>query len=152
MRKRTFLATAAAAVAVGGIGAYSAVAGDGSGGRTFTVHERGTGIAFVPAATSTSPPLGDVFVLSADILDDSGGVIGRDGGSCTTVSQDGTVNCTISVRLPGGELTVQGLGNGPDNVFAITGGTGIYRNARGEAHAVDTSPLTSNVTISLIGG
>jgi len=52
MRKRTFLATAAAAVAVGGIGAYSAVTGDGSGGRTFTVHERGTGIAFVPAATA----------------------------------------------------------------------------------------------------
>jgi hypothetical protein len=102
--------------------------------------------------TSTSPPLGDVFVLSADILDDHGNVIGRDGGACTTTSQDGTVVCNLAVRLPGGELTVAGLANGPDNVFAITGGTGIYRNARGEAHAVDTSPLTSNVTISLIGG
>jgi hypothetical protein len=43
-------------------------------------------------------------------------------------------------------------GAGRDDVFAITSGTGIYRNARGEAHAGDRSPLASNVTISLIGG
>jgi hypothetical protein len=152
MRKGTFFAAAAAAVLVGAIGAYSAVAGDGSGGRTFTVHEQGTGLAIVPAATSTSPPLGDVFVLSANILDDRGRLIGRDGGACTTTAQDGTVVCNLGLKLPGGELTFGGLANGPDNVFAITGGTGIYRNARGEAHAVDTSPLTSNVTITLIGG
>ena len=151
MRRGTFFAVAAAAVVAGGIGAYSAVAGDGSGGRTFTVHERGLATAFV-AAESTQPPLGTVFVLSADILDDSGAVIGRDGGACTITNADGTVLCDLAVRLPGGQLTLSGLANGGDNVFAITGGTGIFRNARGEAHAVDTSALTSDVTISLIGG
>src|SRR3954454_18272505 len=109
MRRGMFFAAAAAAVVVVGIGAYAAGAGDGSGGRTFTVHERGTGVAFVPAGTSTSPPLGDVFVLSADILDDSGHVIGRDGGACTTTSQNATVLCNLAVRLPGGELTLGGL-------------------------------------------
>src|SRR3954454_22493679 len=103
MRRGMFFAAAAAAVVVVGIGAYAAGAGDGSGGRTFTVHERGTGVALVTAATSRSPPLGDVFVLAAGILDDQGHVIGRDGGTCTTTSPDGTVLCNLAVRLPGGE-------------------------------------------------
>lgn len=36
-------------------------------------------------------------------------------------------------------------------MFAITGGTGAFRNARGDAHAVDTEPGRAEVTIRVIG-
>jgi hypothetical protein len=51
------------------------------------------------------------------------------------------VQRTISVQLEDGGLTVQGLAQGPENYFAVTGGTGAYRQARGEVFARDIVPL-----------
>src|SRR5512132_2352972 len=47
------------------------------------------------------------------------------------------VHCSIAAELPDGQLTVQGLAQGLENLFAVTGGTGSYRTARGEAFARD---------------
>lgn len=145
---------AALVLAAGGASAYAALASNGQsdgqgGGRVLHVHERGLAVNVVQAPSGA--PVGNHYVFSADILDDGGNVIGRDGADCVTTNPDGTVVCTIGMRLPGGELTFSGLANGPDNVFAITGGTGIYRGARGEAHSVDTSATTSDVTITVTG-
>ena len=85
----------------------------------------------------------DQFVFTNDLLR---GVtkVGEDGGVCTVtrVEEDGgsTLLCSGSNSLPGGQITVSGLVSyGPDEefkkepyFFAITGGTGKYRNARGE--------------------
>ncbi|WP_067456352.1 allene oxide cyclase barrel-like domain-containing protein [Actinomadura macra] len=83
--------------------------------------------------------VGDRYVFS-DTL--SGDAAGEDGGSCEIVRVEGekiTTNCVISLRLPRGALTVQSLwvrGSNP-LTMAITGGTGAYRNARGELVATD---------------
>jgi hypothetical protein len=67
-------------------------------------------------------------------------------------AQRGTTVCTALFELAGGDITLQG----PDpagfgaSVFAVTGGTGLYRNARGEADVVDVpDPDHTEVTIQL---
>ncbi|RKT88871.1 hypothetical protein SAMN05421805_107166 [Saccharopolyspora antimicrobica] len=84
--------------------------------------------------------LGDEYVFS-DQLRQAGRPVGDDGGSCQVTHVDGariTTNCTLTLRLPDGQLTAQALGvRGEDALMAITGGTGAYRTARGELHATD---------------
>ena len=102
-------------------------------------------------SVGSGAPVGNRFVFSSSIFDTQGNRVGHDGGDCVTTNPDGTAECMISVVLPGGELTFQGLANGTDNTFAITGGTGIYHKAHGEARAVDTQPGRAELTIQLIG-
>ena len=111
--------------------------------------ERATGdLAFIDQG-APGPSIGDRLVYSAAIFDTNGNRIGRDAADCLIVRVDPTetpdrqqvVQCSISVELPDGQLTVQGLAQGTDNHFAITGGTGAYRTARGEVQARDIVPL-----------
>jgi hypothetical protein len=54
----------------------------------------------------------------------------------------------FSSRIGGGQLTFQGLVfDGPRTVFAITGGTGRWRNAGGQAVAVDVSETEDRLTL-----
>jgi hypothetical protein len=120
--------------------------------------ERSEGdISFVDAAPP-GPSIGDRLVFSAAIFDTGGQRIGRDGADCVIVRIDPTepparqqiVQCTISVQLPDGQITVQGLAQGTENYFAITGGTGAYRTARGEVLARDITPLVeAEITVFL---
>ncbi|MCI0634757.1 MAG: hypothetical protein L0206_12700 [Actinobacteria bacterium] len=66
--------------------------------------------------------------------------------------QQGAAVCTAMIQLADGDITLQG----PDpasfgaSVFAVTGGTGLYRNARGEADVVDDpDPGRTEITIHL---
>jgi hypothetical protein len=104
------------------------------------------------------PSIGDRLIFSAAIFDTDGQRIGRDGADCVIVRIDPTetpdkqqvVQCTISVQLPDGQITVQGLAQGTENYFAITGGTGAYRQARGEVFARDIVPLVeAEITVWL---
>jgi hypothetical protein len=64
--------------------------------------------------------------------------------------QKGTWMCTYVLELPEGHINLQGedpAGVG-SHVFAVTGGTGVYRNARGEADEVDTE-VAEEITIHL---
>jgi hypothetical protein len=120
--------------------------------------ERGAGdLAFVDLGTP-GPGIGDRVVFSNPLFDTRGRVIGRDGADCVIVRVDPTepperqqiVQCTISIQLADGQITVQGLAQGPENYFAVTGGTGAYRMARGEALAKDIVPLQeAEITIWL---
>ncbi len=86
--------------------------------------------------------VGDVTAFSELVLQD-GRQVGIDGAICTTtnVAHDGSgsVLCVANLPLPAGQISIQGLmtftATGPDKTatFAITGGTGAYRNARGDA-------------------
>ncbi|MDA3642643.1 hypothetical protein LZ318_39035 [Saccharopolyspora indica] len=84
--------------------------------------------------------LGDEYVFS-DVLYRNGQRVGYDGGSCQVTHVDGeriTTNCTLSLQLPDGQLTAQAVWvRGTDGPMAVTGGTGAYRNARGELHVTD---------------
>ncbi len=60
------------------------------------------------------------------------GQVGRDQGECTRIAVGASWECTWTTFLPGGHLTVEGpFFDTRDSVLAVTGGTGVYRNARG---------------------
>ena len=65
--------------------------------------------------------------------------VGRDGGVCSLVQLPSIYHCVATNWFDEGQLTVQWLGDfsaaGPGR-FAITGGTGKYRGARGEVTVV----------------
>jgi hypothetical protein len=105
-------------------------------------------LAFIDTG-APGPSIGDRLVFSNPIYDTANQRIGTDGADCVIVKVDltepparqQTVQCTISVQLADGQITVQGLAQGTENYFAITGGTGAYRQARGEVFARDIVPL-----------
>jgi hypothetical protein len=78
---------------------------------------------------------------------------GHDGVACTITDPDGgpEAQCTATFALPGGRLTTQFL-NAPPPVkhFAVTGGTGAYRKARGDAVLVENGDGTGRLTFRLI--
>ncbi|MGH9723388.1 MAG: allene oxide cyclase barrel-like domain-containing protein [Bryobacteraceae bacterium] len=120
--------------------------------------ERLVDVAFQDAAPA-GPSLGDRIVFTSDLFDERGRLVGRDGADCVTVRLDRAappalqqvVQCTVTVQLPDGQITFQALGQGAGNYFAVTGGTGAYRAARGEAFVRDRVPLqVADVTITLI--
>jgi hypothetical protein len=120
--------------------------------------ERSAGdLAFIDLG-APGPSIGDRLVFSNPLFDAQGHVIGRDGADCVIVRIDPSetpdrqqiVQCTISAELADGQITVQGLAQGTENTFAVTGGTGAYRKARGEAFARDIVPLQeAEITIRL---
>ena len=104
------------------------------------------------------PSLGDRLVFTSDLFFVDGQPAGRDGADCVIVRIDPSappaeqqvVQCTVTVQLSDGQITFQGLAQGTENTFAINGGTGAYRTARGEALVKDVVPLQeANITISL---
>ena len=107
---------------------------------------------------ATGPSLGDRIVFTSDLFNEAGHRVGRDGADCVVVridpaappSEQQVVQCTVSVELADGQITFQGLAQGTENYFAVTGGTGAYRKARGEALAKDRVPLqVADITITL---
>jgi hypothetical protein len=106
---------------------------------------------FVDVAPTGGPPsLGDSFVFSENLFRD-GRRVGFDGGVCTFVRVEhapGAVQCVVTARIGGDQLTVQGLAfEQPSNVFAITGGTGRWRNAGGQVVVREVSETESRITV-----
>ena len=89
--------------------------------------------------------VGDLYVFSGPLYDESEeSQLGRLDGECTTTSSPGPssearrlclVNATFTEEREGAEIDAQGVGRleAEDVVFAVTGGTGAFRNARGQA-------------------
>jgi allene oxide cyclase len=58
--------------------------------------------------------------------------VGRDQGDCIRIVPGRSWECRFVTRLAGGSLTVEGpFFDTHNSVLAVTGGTGVYRNARG---------------------
>ena len=148
-RKRSVLAGAlvigvvatVVTVGVGGAGAESA---------ELVVETRGGGnpLGFLDIGHDGRIDIGDRLSGRVPIVDPA---TGADAGSSLLdcVAQTRTVDaavghgawlCTVVFVLPDGNLHLQGkdpAGAGP-YTFAVMGGTGAYRDARGEADALDT--------------
>jgi len=99
---------------------------------------------------SEAPALGDGFVLSENLLRD-GRNVGISGVMCTFVrlaNPPSTLECVISARIGSDQLTLQGLAfDQPRNVYAITGGTGRWRDAGGQAVVRDLPTGDSDITL-----
>jgi hypothetical protein len=102
------------------------------------------------APTGDQPSLGDSFVFSENLLRD-GHKVGVSGGVCTFVrlqNPPAALQCVVSARLGGDQLTVQGLAfEQARNVFAITGGTGRWRNAGGQVVVREVSETENRLTL-----
>ena len=77
----------------------------------------------------------------------NGEEVGDEGGTCPIVDvEQGLIHCTGTIRLPGGQLTFQGLTTtAPTKLVAITGGTGRYKDATGSGSFQGRLPANSTV-------
>jgi hypothetical protein len=106
---------------------------------------------FMDVAPLGGPPsLGDSFVFSENLFRD-GRRVGFTTGVCTVVRVQHppfALQCQAIARIGGDQLTAQGLAfDQPSSVFAITGGTGRWRNAGGQAVSRDISQTESRLTL-----
>lgn len=143
----------ALALAAAGTTAY-ADGGYGPAGKT---------IRLVEAHTTAQPDVvdlgakgasvGDVVIVKDDLNREDGTHAGDFSQVCTLVTVNGglftsTYECSGTIHLPNGTITQQGsfLPLEPDQLVAISGGTGAYRTARGE---VETQAEADRLTIRL---
>jgi hypothetical protein len=117
---------------------------DAGGVTTLRFFEHDTQQASLDLGTPGTGP-GDQFFYSGDLFDHAGGTkVGHTAGECTTFSGNATaagdVLCTATFALDRGQITVHGLfdnvaifDRGETLPWAIVGGTGIYRDARGDS-------------------
>lgn len=139
-----------AAVAVAGVAA--AAAADRSGKSDLVL--RGVQTQAVEVSVD-GEFLGDRFVGAEDLFTGSTKT-GRAVRSCevlaTTGGGEATFQCLFTLALADGTLTLQAMPElterGLENVTAaVTGGTGAYRNARGEAFLEELSPVETRYSV-----
>jgi hypothetical protein len=97
--------------------------------------------------------MGDEIVAHDLLVDSTGKQVGHDGVSCIVTDPGAAeAECTATYDLPGGTITTQFL-NAPPPVkhFAVTGGSGIYRNVRGQGVLTEHPDQTGTLTFDLIG-
>ena len=135
--KRTIIAATVLAVAVTA-GAAVAVAHGGAqltGPRVIHVVERPITDQVIDIGTKGDSP-GDQLPFANPIFNAGNSVrVGSDQGNCVRASaSQGRWECMWTTFLPGGQITVEGpfLDARATTLLAVTGGTGNFRNARGQ--------------------
>ena len=103
-----------------------------------------------------SPQLGDRRITNVDLLDESGIRVGTGGGACTVVSVpplDTLEECLLTAVFADGQIIFGGLAPSPEvgvtAQLGVLGGTGDFREARGEATLVVTTTEIIDVTFGL---
>jgi hypothetical protein len=98
------------------------------------------------------PSVGDERTFYDVLFDQHGERAGYEGGVCAVESMSPPVfSCSITFSLPGGQIATQLLTSpGPaPKPFAITGGSGSYRNARGDGTLVEYGKRKGSITFRL---
>jgi hypothetical protein len=156
MSGKPFAVALAAVLAASGASVASAGGDDDDRGRVIRLTATNTGTALVENGQA-GLNIGDRVVAAGDLLrgDEK---VGHAGLDCALLRVEGpasTYTCTSGVSLPDGQIAFQGLAELAPGVTsltnAVTGGTGRYRTARGEATLAlgAGGGLTGNVTIRL---
>ncbi|MDA2803148.1 allene oxide cyclase barrel-like domain-containing protein [Nocardiopsis suaedae] len=126
--------------------------------RTITIEavETGTAVNLVDVAPDDSA-LGDQLIGTADLTDSDGNELGTSSfvGISTDAEPRTSEMLTFVYELPDGKITTAGTAqlsdSGPvfDEKFAITGGTGEYKNASGEVRVLQESMEEAKVTFEI---
>jgi allene oxide cyclase-like protein len=152
---RTKLRLYAAVLAIVGLGMLASgpvATADGHGKKTLRIVATEIQSEFLDLGTS-GPSLGDELVFS-ETLSIRGHEVGTSGAVCTVTQVTPPYDvlmfhCVGTLSLRQGQITLQGLieVQGEDDpgpfIVAITGGTGAFRGAGGEAVIRQVSPTTS---------
>lgn len=158
MRSRILPALGLAGVLAVGLSLGSASADAAPAPRTTTIEvvEKGTAINLVDVAPADSA-LGDQLIGTGDLIGRDGRKVGT--SSFVGVSTDARPRTaellTFVYELPGGKITTSGTARlsatGPvfDATFAVTGGTGTYKNASGEVRVVQETVERAKVTFRI---
>jgi allene oxide cyclase len=87
-----------------------------------------------PPSPPASDSAGNVLTFNNDVFDAANATkVGSDQGYCVRIVVGKSWECNWTTFLSDGQITVEGpFSDTGDTVVAITGGTGKYRNARGE--------------------
>ena len=138
MRGYAILGTVLATLATGAVVSVTS-AGGSSTATTIELYEHDTSQANIDLG-APGEGVGDEYVFAGDTFDRKGGAkLGRLAGTFTTASPGpaGELVVSATFSLSAGHITTQGLFvvsdlfSGKTLRFAITGGTGKYRRARG---------------------
>jgi hypothetical protein len=143
-------ATALVALAVGAVSPALGSSGDDDEAQTIRVVEITTEQEFFDLGAEGFS-LGDEFVFSAKLLK-GGEQVGHSGVVCTLTSLEREESqCQATAWFDDGQITAQGLVAGePETiVLPITGGSGKYEGAEGEAHGRRVSETKEILTIHL---
>ena len=141
MQRRWKLATVAATVVVVGVVAATVALASGRSELTkpVTLHLTTSGgqIAFLQVNPNKKTLFGDQVVIKAPVFKaGSDTKIGSVHATCTLFDKSGVVSeCTMTTYLSQGNIVTHGrvdFGKNNHTTGAIIGGTGQYRNARGQ--------------------
>jgi len=145
MKRVITLALLAASVVL--VLVVNAIAGPGDhrGGRTIAVVEHATTDAVTNGTAGDD--VGNILTFANEVFDSADTQqVGTDQGSCIRLVVGESWECSWTTFLPDGQITVQGpFYDTRDSVLAITGGTGAYRNARGEMELKFHNPAGTKI-------
>ena len=129
--KRTILMLAGAILIAGTASAHA---------ETIKLVERAT-TDVVTDIGASGDSAGDLLTFANEIYDDKNAkLVGSDNGWCIRTAVGRAWECTWTLSLATGQITVQGpFLDAGDSVLAVTGGTGKYATTKGEMklHARD---------------
>jgi hypothetical protein len=130
--KRVFVLGLLAASAILVLVVSASAGPERHGGHTIALVEHATTDAVTNGTTGDD--VGNVLTFANEVFNHADTKkVGTDQGSCIRMVVGESWECSWTTFLPKGQITVEGpFYDSDDSVLAITGGTGAYRNARGE--------------------
>jgi hypothetical protein len=136
MRGRLRIVAAAASVCALVIVTALATSSLGAGGGATTIHviEHATTDTVIDTG-ATGDTSGDLLTFANEVFDaNDTTVVGHDQGECVRIDPAaGSWECRWVTILDDGSITVEGpFYDTVNSVLAITGGTGVYKGARGQ--------------------
>jgi hypothetical protein len=136
MRKRGTLIAAAVISATAIVLSIVSVASAGKNVTTIHVIEHATTDTVIDTGSGApgTDTTGDLLTFANDVYDASdSNVVGTDQGDCVRIVPGATWECRWVTTLDDGSITVEGpFSDAGTTVLAITGGTGAFKNARGQ--------------------
>ena len=108
--------------------------GHGRHGHVLHVIEHATTDSISNQGGGAGDAVGNILTFNNDVFDQNDSArVGGDQGYCVRLVVGVSWECNWTTVLDRGQITVEGpFYDTHDSVVAITGGTGAYRNARGE--------------------